>query len=107
MKAILLRLGSGLAACSLLLIAGCGDDSDAPTGPAEAEFDFGPILNNFTDNVVIATYADLDERAGELLAAIEALRDDTTDANLSAARNAWVATRIPWEASEGISLWAG
>ena len=75
--------------------------SEIPTGPAEAEFDFAPILSNFTDNVVIATYADLDERAGELLAAIEALRSDTTPENLSAARNAWVATRIPWEASEG------
>ena len=101
MKTIFLRLGIGLAACSLLFIAGCGDDSDEPTGPAEAEFDFGPILDNFTDNVVIATYADLDERSGELLAAVEALSSDPTPENLSAARNAWVATRIPWEASEG------
>ena len=101
MKAMFLRLGVGLAAGSLLLVAGCGDDSDAPTGPAAAEFDFVPILNNFTDNVVIATYADLDERAGELLAAIEALSSDPTAGNLSAARDAWVATRIPWEASEG------
>ena len=95
------RMKAILCVFSLFLVAGCGDDSDEPTGPAEAEFDFGPILNNFTDNVVIATYADLDERAGELLAAIEALRSDTTPENLSAARNAWVATRIPWEASEG------
>ena len=101
MKAIFLRLGIGLAACSLLLIAGCGDDSDEPTGPAAAEFDFAPILSNFTDQVVIATYADLDERSGELLVAIEALSGDPTVANLRAARDAWVATRIPWEASEG------
>ena len=101
MKAMFLRLGIGLAAGSLLLIAGCGDDSDAPTEPAAAEFDFAPILSNFTDNVVIATYADLDERSGELLAAIEALSSDPTAANLRAARDAWVATRIPWEASEG------
>lgn len=85
----------------LLLAVGCGDDSDAPTGPAAAEFNFAPILSNFTDQVVIATYADLDEKAGELLAAVEALRSDPTAANLSAARNAWVATRAPWEASEG------
>ena len=69
------RMQAILCVFSLFLVAGCGDDSDAPTGPAEAEFDFGPILSNFTDNVVIATYADLDERAGELLAAIEALRE--------------------------------
>ena len=61
-------------------------------------------MSNFTDNVVIATYADLDERAGELLAAIEALRSDTTPENLSAARNAWVATRIPLGSQRGISL---
>ena len=101
MKAIFLRLGLGLAACSLFLVAGCGDDSDAPTGPASAEFDFAPILNNFTDQVVIATYADLDQRASELLAAVEALSNEPTAANLSTARDAWVATRIPWEASEG------
>ena len=101
MKAIFLRLGIGLAACSLLLVAGCGDDSDEPTGPAAAEFDFAPILSNFTDQVVIATYADLDERAGELLAAVEALRGDPTAENLRAAQDAWVAARIPWEASEG------
>ena len=100
------RMKAILCVFSLFLVAGCGDDSDAPTGPAEAEFDFGPILSNFTDNVVIATYADLDERAGELLATIEALSSDTTPENLSAARNAWVATRIPWEASEGFPLWA-
>ena len=104
MKAMFLRLGVGLAACSLLLIAGCGDDSDAPTGPAAAEFDFAPILNNFTDNVVIATYADLDERAGELLAAIEALSSDPTAGNLRAARDAWVATRIPGKPARDFSL---
>ncbi len=95
------RLRAALCVLSLLLGTGCGDDSDAPIGPAAAEFDFAPILSNFTDNVVIATYADLDQRAGELHTAVEALRRAPTAENLRAARDAWVATRIPWEASEG------
>ncbi len=95
------RMKAILGVFSLLFVAGCGDDSDAPVGPAAVEFDFAPILSNFTDNVVIATYADLDERAGELLAAVAALRSEPTAENLRAARDAWVATRIPWEASEG------
>lgn len=94
------RLVFGLTACSVLLFAGCGDDDETAVGPSES-FDFSPILHDFTDKVIIATYADLDERAGELLAAVEALHADPTDANLSAAQDAWVATRIPWEASEG------
>lgn len=89
-----------LAACSLLLFAGCGDDDETAVGPSES-FDFSPILKDFTDKVIIATYADLDEQAGELLAAVEALQADPLEANLRTAQDAWVATRIPWEASEG------
>ena len=93
------RLWPALA--SLILFAGCGDDDSSPTTVDPPSFDFGPILDDFTNKVVIATYADLDKRAGDLLSAVEALREDPSAENLTTARTRWVAARVPWEASEG------
>ena len=42
----------------------------------------------------------LDNKAGELLAAVKALAADKSQGNLEKAQQAWVATRIPWEQSE-------
>ncbi len=82
-------------------LAACGDDDDDVTGPGTEAYDFGPILADFTNNVVIPTYRDLDAAAGVLADAVAALRENPGDGTLTAAREAWVAARIPWEASEG------
>ena len=81
----------GLAAC---------DNDDSPTGSG-SEFDFGPILADFGNNVVIPTYRDLDAAAGALVDAVADLRSNPTAATLTSARDAWVAARVPWESSEG------
>ena len=88
--------------CCLLitsaLIVGCGDDKeDVDLGET---YDAGTILNDFANTVVLATYTDLDNKAGELLAAVKALETETTQANLEKAQQAWKATRKPWEQSE-------
>lgn len=97
----------------LMLTLACGDDSDpvapptptpapppAPPPPAAA-YDFSPILNAYVDGVVVATYADLDAQATTLNEAVQAFAADPTQDNLNAAAEAWIATREPWEASEG------
>ena len=86
---------------SALVLTSCGDDDDSVTGPGSESYDFGPILEDFANNVVIPTYRDLDAAAGALAAAVAALQENPTDATLEAARGAWVAARAPWEASEG------
>ena len=86
---------------SALVLTACGDDDESVTGPGGESYDFGPILEDFANNVVIPTYRDLDAAAATLAAAVAALRDNPTDATLEAARDAWVAARVPWEASEG------
>lgn len=60
------------------------------------------VITNVTDNIIVATYSDLDAKADVLLTAINALKAGgaTTD-ELTAAKAAWVAARAPWEASEG------
>ncbi len=90
--------------CCLLLaftfIIGCGDDNDDDPDPTEETYDAGSMLSNFANNVVLATYSELDSKAGDLLAAVKALEADTTQANLEKAQQAWIATRTPWEQSE-------
>ncbi len=88
--------------CCLLitsaLIVGCEDDEeDVDLGEV---YDAGTILNDFANTVVLATYTDLDNKAGELLAAVKVLETETTQANLEKAQQTWKATRKPWEQSE-------
>ena len=85
-----LSLGLGLAAC------GGSDGGSAPGG-----FDDSQVIADFADNVVIPTYGALADRATDLHAAAMTLEGDPSEPNLAAARTAWIATRTPWEQSEG------
>ncbi len=92
--------------CCLLLasafVVGCGSDeeTDESDDTQGAAFDASTMLNDFANTVVLATYTDLDNKAGELLAAVKTLEADTSQANLEKAQQAWIATRTPWEQSE-------
>lgn len=92
-------LGSlGRAAALLaLLTAAASCDDDAVVG---ANFKDSEIITAYADSVVVPTYQLLATRAVALDAAIGVLAATSNDANLTAARNAWVATRVPWEQSE-------
>ena len=97
---VLLVLSICLIGCSL---TGCSDDGDDDTVSAAGEadaFDASTTLNNFANKVVLATYIDLDNKAGELLGAVQALSAATNQAHLELAQNAWKAARMPWEQSE-------
>ncbi len=102
-------LGAGLAACG-------GSDSPAPAAPpasgtptpapapspgAAVSFSATALMANEADNIIAATYTDLDTRAGALLTAVQALETTRTQPVLEAAQAAWRATRVPWESSEG------
>ncbi len=92
----------GIFWCMLLasaFVVGCGGDDDDDGDQAEA-YDAATMLDDFANTVVLATYTQLDNKAGELLSAVKALDADTTQANLETAQQAWKATRIPWEQSE-------
>ncbi len=91
--------------CCLLLasafILGCGSDDEEEDQVDEGgAFDATTVLNDFANGIVLPTYTDLDNKAGELLTAVKALEADTSQANLEKAQQAWIAARIPWEQSE-------
>ncbi len=95
-----------LFSCLLLVASfaigciGCGEDEDDNVNGEVEAYDASEILDHYANNVVLEIYTDLDTKAGELLTAVKALEENTTQANLETAQEAWKATRIPWEISE-------
>ena len=99
-----LKLAIGMC-CFLIastFIVGCRSDNetDEQIDVSGDTFEVGTMLNDFANTVVLATYTELDNKADELFAAVEALEADTSQANLEKAQEAWKATRTPWEQSE-------
>ncbi len=81
----------------ILGLAACSDDN--PVNPVET-YDFSSIMNSYSDQVIIATYADLDIKTAALQTACETFAGNPTQDNLNVAANAWYAARVPWELSE-------
>ncbi len=104
-----MRVSHILPALSLLTVVACGDDDAGPTAPVipepappvEQSYNFSSIIDDYVDRTVLATYEDLSDQANALQDAVEAFAEDPIQANLDAAAAAWIATREPWEASEG------
>jgi uncharacterized iron-regulated protein len=73
---------------------------DSTVGSTDIGIEAAPVLKDVAEGVILATYVDLDAKAGLLVQAADSLKTSTTDANLDAARQAWRAARRPWEQSE-------
>jgi putative iron-regulated protein len=89
--------------CALFVLScgGGGDDSDGGgDGGGTNDELIQTVINDYVDQVVIPTYELLSERTTALRVAVEVLRDDPTQENLEAARDAWFDARVPWEQSE-------
>ncbi len=83
-------------------LAACSSKGASPVAPEpEPGYNFSPILTDFADKTVIPTYKDLSDKASELLTAVQNLKANPSPATLSTARAKWVASRSPWEKSEG------
>ena len=59
------------------------------------------VVTDFVNKVALSGYAELEARAGILNTAIISLNTNTTNANLTAAKNAWKEMRSTWEKCEG------
>lgn len=94
-------LPTAAAALALTLAAaGCSDKKDNVTNPTS--YDYSSLLASFANNVVVPTYQDMATRADALhAAAVEFAADPANQAKLDAVAAAWIATRAPWEKSEG------
>lgn len=63
--------------------------------------DYKNHLLNLGNDVILATYADLDAKTIDLVNALTLLESNQTADNLLLAKNAWRDARVPWELSEG------
>lgn len=81
------------------IFAGCKKDETTSTE------DFNTLkseaVTGFVNNVAVPGYLELKTKAATLNDAVTALNTTTTDANITAAKNAWKDLRSTWEKSEG------
>lgn len=79
----------------LLSTIGCDSTDSVPT-----ESDNIQVLTNIGNNIILQVYKDLSDESDPLVSAVQALRTSQTQSNLDAARQAWLAARIPFEFGE-------
>jgi len=82
---------------ALLFIVSC-DGEDPIDDPTQ---DYSSVLSDIAQNVILGTYTDLDVASNSLLSSVNQLQSSPTTENLTAAKEAWIAAREPWEKSEG------
>ena len=92
----MIRLRANALPCALLAASLCLGAAPAFSEPAAA---VKAVLENYAD-IAQAGYEDARDIAGTLKLAVEALLDKPTEANLLAARAAWIAARIPYMQTE-------
>lgn len=81
-----------------LIVLGCSDNSSETIDADSASKQ--EILTNTAVNVITATYKDLYDHSVVLTTACQNLTIGD-EAELTAVKNAWIATRSPWEKTEG------
>ncbi len=103
------KFSLSLLAAALLTLSACGGgggdstaSSPTPTpAPGKVSFDATALINNEVDAVIVQTYKNLNSRAKNLLASVEAFKDGVSEAEMDSAQTSWKAARVPWETSEG------
>jgi len=100
----------GLCALLAVVALSCGDDgaSGEDAGPG---FDAGPdaltraeVLAHLGENVILPRYRDFVPEAEALTVALDAYAADPSDANRTAAQEAWVAAMDVWQEIEMMQL---
>ena len=96
--AAILGLAFSVTACSLKDQEKSAVQTATEKSQAELETQ---VIQNITENVIVATYANLRDETKELARLAEVLRLNPTAENLEAVQKKWKEARIPWESTEG------
>lgn len=93
----------GLLIASVAGLTSCSKDSGS-SASTSTETASSQALTDFVNTLAEPTYADFITKATALNDAVNTLTTNPTTANQTAAQQAWVATRVIWEQSEGFLL---
>ncbi len=105
MKSIFKCFRTGAIASLLLLSNSCNNTASTHQTSQAVSSDTTPlVVSHFADQVVIPTYQQLVQEAGELSKAVNGFVENPTPETLKTAQNAWVKTRTPWEQSEAFAF---
>lgn len=91
---------------STALLAGCGsssssdDDKVVIPEPTGFSFEATEMITNLTNDVIVAGYEALNDKAAVFVSATQTLVNTPTEENLAAAQQAWKDVRVPWEQGE-------
>lgn len=92
----------------LLLLIGCssdnggndGNDDDMspdPDPPVSVDFQRGPMLANWADNIIIPSYESFSAELQALVDAYNSFKADANESNLLALRSAWEEAYLSWQ----------
>jgi predicted lipoprotein len=96
------QVRAGVPAARWLLAAALSMLGCAPTPLPDGERRVA--LRETTEDVILPTYAELSARCTELSSLLDELAEAPRDADLSAVRGAYLATREPWEESQAFAF---
>lgn len=78
----------------------CSDSNNGSDEEDTKEAQLAPVVKQYVNNTVIATYKSLADESINLYNALATLKKDKTDANVKAAAESWIKARNYWELSE-------
>lgn len=87
-------------AITTFTMVSCSDNDEPTVDPVETAT-LKDAVTNTSNNIIINTYSNLNQKANALHTAVNQLSTSVTVENLTKAKNAWVETRVFWEQSEG------
>lgn len=90
-------------AISAMVLTGCGSSSSEEAvvvEPTGFSFTATEMIANLTNDVIVAGYQNLNDKADDFFLATQNLVNTPTEENLAAAQQAWKDVRVPWEQGE-------
>lgn len=88
-----------LVAFAAMTLVNCSSNSSSESFSTDSPIRTA-VLTNVSNNVIIATYGELNAKAVEMETLINGVTFPMTDAQQTSIKLAWQATRSPWEQSE-------